>query len=140
MSNIELYWDNDEQTVMLCTFAKGWTWAEMFETLDTIKQVTEQRDYEIGAIVDVSRGISVPGGSVFSADTREKAKKMLAMGADGKGPIAIVGAGGMIKAVARGFEMLDRNALKDVYFVDSLNAARRVMTGRLQPASTEETA
>ena len=100
MSNIELYWDNDQQTVMLCTFAKGWTWAEMFETLDTIKKVTDQRDYEIGAIVDVSRGISVPGGSVFSADTREKAKKMLAMGADGKGPIAIVGAGG-IGAVLR---------------------------------------
>jgi len=140
MSNIELYWDNDQQTVMLCTFAKGWTWAEMFETLDTIKKVTDQRDYEIGAIVDVSRGISVPGGSVFSADTREKAKKMLAMGADGKGPIAIVGAGGMIKAVARGFEMLDRTALQDVYFVDTLNAARRALAERMQTAPAGETA
>jgi len=140
MSSIELYWDNDEQTVMLCTFAKGWTWAEMFETLDTINKVTAQRDYTIGAIVDVSRGISIPGGSVFSADTREKAKKMLAMGSDSKGPIAVVGAGGMLKAVARGFEMLDRNVLNDVYFVDTLNAARRVLSKHLQPIPAEETA
>ena len=136
---IELYWDNDEQTVMLCTFPKHWTWEEMFETLALIKKATEDRDYLIGAIVDVSGGISIPGGSIFNADTREKAKKMLEMGADSKGPIAIVGANGFMKTIARGFNMLDRSAMDDVYFVDSIKDARATLHNRLS-RSIEETA
>jgi hypothetical protein len=137
---IELYWDDDEQTVMLCHFPKTWTWDEMFETLHTIKQVTDQRDYEIGAIVNVSRGITVPGGSIFSAQTREKARRMLAMSADGKGPIAIIGANGMLRTVAKGFNMLDKSAMDDVYFVDDIDEARKIMARRLDQSVSEETA
>lgn len=133
---IELYWDNDEQNIMLAVFDRGWTWTEMFEALNTIKKVTESRDYEIGAIVDVSKGITIPGGSIFSADTRAKAKKMLEMGADGKGPIAIVGATGVLKTIAQAFNMMDRNAMDDVFFVDSADEARRVMGHRLMQGAT----
>jgi hypothetical protein len=131
---IELYWDNDEQTVMLCEFDKHWTWEEMFQTLDTIKKVTDKRDYEIGAIIDVSRGINIPGGSLFSAETRDKARQMLKMGEDGKGPMVIVGAGSFFKTLMSAFGMItsDKTVLNDVYFTDSLDEARRIMARRLQ--------
>lgn len=128
---IELYWDNDEQTIMLCEFDRNWTWEEMFETLDTIKKVTDKRNYEIGALIDVSKGISVPGGSIFNADTRNKAKKMLKMGENGKGPMVIVGANGFIKSIYHAFGTLDRSVQKDVYFADTLNEARQLMQQRL---------
>jgi ABC-type glycerol-3-phosphate transport system substrate-binding protein len=132
--SIELYWDNPEETVMLCAFDKNWTWDQMFETLDTIRTVTSKRDYEIGAIIDISKGATIPGGSIFSVTARENARKMLQMSSEnGKGPIAVVGANGMMKTVAKAFGMLDKDALNDVYFTDTVNEARGMMNRRLEP-------
>ncbi len=130
---IELYWDNDEQTVMLCEFDKHWTWDEMFETLNNIKKVTDKREDVIGALIDVTRGISIPGGSIFNVETRDKAMQMLKMSENGKGPMVIVGAGGFFKTLATAFNMItsDKNVLADVYFADTLTQARDIMARRL---------
>ncbi|GAB4522794.1 MAG: hypothetical protein OHK0046_35840 [Anaerolineae bacterium] len=133
---IELFWDNDEQNIMLCVFDKQWTWDEMFETLEKIKKVTDKRDYEIGAIIDVSAGISIPGGSIFSPDVREKAKRLLSYGDEGRGPIAVVGAGGAFKMFSSAFTMLDKNAMRDTYFANSLDEARQMMAKRLKQRVT----
>lgn len=128
---IELYWDNEEETVMHCVFGKGWTWDQMFQTLDTIKKVTSNRDYEIGAIIDVTDGVSVPGGSIFNFDTRNKAMKMLKMSEDGKGPMVILGANGFIKTIYNAFSTLDKRAQSDVYFANSIDEARVILAERL---------
>ncbi len=130
---IDLYWDNEEETVMHCVFEKGWTWDEMFSTLDTIKKVTANRDYEIGAVIDVSDGVSVPGGSIFNLDTRSKAMKMLKMSEDGKGPMVILGANGIIKTIYTAFSTLDKRAQSDVYFADTIEEAREILAKRLDP-------
>ncbi|MDX2077276.1 MAG: hypothetical protein SFZ02_12650 [bacterium] len=129
--SVDLYWDNDEQTVVLCEFSKGWTWEALFGALNKIKSLTQNRTDTVGAIVDMSNGLGVPNGSLFSTETRDKAKQMLQMSADGKGPIAIVGANGAIKLVSKAFALVDKNALKDVYFVDSVDEARKVLYKRL---------
>jgi RNA-binding protein YhbY len=129
--SVDLYWDNDEQTIVLCEFSKGWTWEALFGALNKIKTITQNRDVLVGAIVDMSKGLGVPNGSLFSPETRDKAKQMLQMSADGKGPIAIVGANGVIQLVAKAFALVDKNALKDVYFVDTVDEARRVLAKRL---------
>jgi hypothetical protein len=132
--SIELYWDNDEQTIMLAEFRKGWTWAEMFKTMGDIKTVTEGRRDLVGAIVLMQAGANVPNGSIFSHETRDKARQLLQMGADGKGPIAIVGMNGVIKVAARAFTILDRHALDDVYFTDTIDEARQKISHRLRLA------
>ena len=129
--SVDLYWDNDEQTIVLCEFSKGWTWEALFGALNKIKSLTQNRADTVGAIVDMSNGLGVPNGSLFSTETRDKAKQMLQMSADGKGPIAIVGANGAIKLVSKAFALLDKNALKDVYFVDSVDEARNILYKRL---------
>lgn len=129
--SVDLYWDNDEQTIILCEFSKGWTWEALFSALNKVKTITQSRSDTVGAIVDMSRGLGVPNGSLFSIETRDKAKQMLQMSADGKGPIAIVGANGAIKLVSKAFALVDKNALKDVYFVDSADEARQVLAKRL---------
>lgn len=129
--SVDLYWDNDEQTIILCEFSKGWTWEALFGALNKVKTITQSRSDTVGAIVDMSQGLGVPNGSLFSIETRDKAKQMLQMSADGKGPIAIVGANGVIKLVSKAFALVDKNALKDVYFVDSTNEARQILAKRL---------
>lgn len=129
--SVDLYWDNDEQTIILCEFSKGWTWEALFGALNKVKTITQSRSDTVGAIVDMSRGLGVPNGSLFSIETRDKAKQMLQVSADGKGPIAIVGANGVIKLVSKAFALVDKNALKDVYFVDSADEARQVLAKRL---------
>lgn len=129
--SVDLYWDNDEQTIVLCEFSKGWTWEALFGALNKIKSLTENRDVLVGAIVDMTKGLGVPNGSLFSIETRDKAKQMLQMSASGKGPIAIVGASGVIKLVSKAFALVDKNALKDVYFVDTADEARAILSKRL---------
>lgn len=129
--SVDLYWDNDEQTIILCEFSKGWTWEALFGALNKVKTITQSRSDTVGAIVDMSQGLGVPNGSLFSIETRDKAKQMLQMSADGKGPIAIVGANGVIKLVSKAFALVDKNALKDVYFVDSTDEARQILAKRL---------
>ncbi len=131
MSHIELYWDDDAQTIMLASFRKGWTWAEMFQTLNNIKKVTEKHAHTVGAIVLMEPGANVPNGNVFSVETRDQARQMLKLGAEGKGPIAIVGMNSFIKAIAKAFTLLDKHALDDVYFADTSEDARRVLRRRL---------
>ncbi len=130
---IELFWDNDEQTVMLMVFEKGWAWEELFETLNTVKQVTAKRDDPIGAILDLRNGFSIPGGSIFSFEARNQAQKMLEMSDGSKGPMAIVGAGPALKTLIQAFKMIDKNALNDVFFVDTMTEAQQIMEQFLTP-------
>lgn len=127
---IELYWDNDERTVMLCEFERHWTWDEMYATLNKIKQVTDRADREIAAIIDVSQGVSLPGGSIFTPTAYAHAKKMLQMGEGGTGPIVVVGASPLIKTIYGTFRGLDKNGLNNVNFAHSLDEARALLAQR----------
>ena len=77
---IELYWDNDEQTVMLCEVDRSWTWEEMDAVLDKVKKVTDRSEYTIGAILDLRQGVHFPGGTIFTPTALSHARKMLKMG------------------------------------------------------------
>ncbi len=127
--SIELYWDNDDQTVMLCAFPRKWTWDEMYATLDQIKQVTDHADREIGAILDVRQGVSIPGG-LFTPSSLEHAKRMLKMGEGGSGPVVVVGASPLIKTVAAAIRGLDANAVSNVSFADTPEQARAILKQR----------
>ena len=124
---IELYWDNDAQTVMLCEFDRNWTWDEMYSTLNKIKNITDNAEQIIAAIIDLRKGVSLPGGSIFSPTTFEHAKKMIKMGEGGSGPVVVVGANPLIRTVYTTFRSLDKNGLSNVSFSDSVGEARTLL-------------
>ncbi len=128
---VELYWDNDEQTIMLCEFAGKWTWEELFSTLSTVKQITDKVDYEIAAIVDVRSGMNFPGGSLFSAEGMEQAKRLMQMGNEGTGPIVIVGANSMIRTIYNTVAGMNRRSISNITFADSLKEARQHLHQRM---------
>lgn len=127
---IELYWDNDEQTVMLCEFEGRWNWDEMFVTLDKIKKITDKAEREISAIVDVRGGMNMPGGSLLTAANFEHAKKMLKMGEHGTGPIVVVGANNMIRMAYEAVAGINKRATSNVFFADSVKQARAILEQR----------
>jgi len=122
---IELYWDNDERTVMLCEIRGDWTWEQMYDTLDKIKKVTDKVTTPVAAIIDISDGVSIPGGSFLTSAAFEHAKNMLKMGESGTGPMVIVGAGSVIKTAYKMFTgMAQGKALSNIAFTDTADQAR----------------
>ena len=124
---IELYWDNDARTVMLCEFERTWTWEELDAVLIKIKRVTDQAEQVIAAIIDVQQGVNFPGGTIFSPGALNQAKKILRMGEGGSGPVIIVGANPLIRTAYNTMRALDPNHLSNVAFADSLEAARAML-------------
>jgi|GEM_PF-380867 hypothetical protein len=133
---IELYWDNDERDIMLIEVEGAWTWDDLYTTLGKIRKVTDNASYTIGAILDVSGGTSVPGGTIFTQTAFNHAREMLKMGEGGTGPIMIVGANSFIRMVFSTFYNLDRKTLSNVRFAASLEEARLELNHRLSSQRT----
>lgn len=124
---IELYWNNDEQSVLLAEFTGRWTWNELYEMLQKVKKITANRAQEIGAIIDLRQGMHLPGGSLFSQETLNHFKQILKMGDDNKGPVVVVGVNSVVQTVFDMIVKLDPRAAKDVYFVKNMTEAESLL-------------
>lgn len=122
---IELFWDDHEQTVMLCEFNGRWTWAELQTMLATVKQLSAERQQVFGAIIDVSQGLTLPGGSIFNREALTNFQQISQMGSGGKGPVAIVGMNSMIRTIFDTVKQVDRKSTSDVFFASNLDEARQ---------------
>ena len=122
---IYLEWDNQAQTVLRCAFDAEWTWDDLYAIADEVKVITDSAPQTISAIIDLTNGMTIPGGNFFSPASLENARKLLTLGEGGTGPIAIVGASSLIKMVYTTFKGMDkRAAAAEVTFVDTLEQAR----------------
>jgi hypothetical protein len=127
---IELYWDNDAQTVIWCEFDADWTWDEMDATMTKVKNITDSTEREIAAIIDVRRGVNLPGG-ILNPQAITQAKKMLRMGDGGKtAPVVVVGASPLIKTIYSTVRTMDKNGLSNVAFAETLDQARTYLKAR----------
>ena len=127
---IDLRWDNEEQSVLLCQVGKSWTWEEMDAVMLKVKNITDHAAREIAAIIDLSAGVTIPG-SLFSPTVINQAKKMLKMGETGaRGPVVVIGANSLIKAAYSAFRGMDRNGLDNVSFASTLEEARTALKAR----------
>lgn len=126
---IELYREGEPLTTLLCVFNGRWSWDELFATLRKIKQLTQEVDHEVAAILDVRQGMHLPTG-LFTPHTLDQAKKLLALN-DGKaGPIVVVGVNPVIRGVFDAVARLDQRAVASVSFVDHLDQAREQLAAR----------
>ncbi len=127
--SIDLFWDNDEQNVFLVEFNGSWTWSDLNKVLKTSARISAERNQVMGAILDVRKGLNLPGGSVFNREGMNQFKQLLAMSNGGQenGPVVIVGMTGMIKTIFDTVTQMDRKAAKSVYFASSMTEARALM-------------
>lgn len=125
---IQVTWDDEAQTRLLVAMRGSWTWEEMYASADEVKAITDAAAPRvIAAIIDLSEGLSFPGGTIFSKTTLEHAKKMLQMGQDGTGPIAVVGASPLIKMAFNTLYSLDPKTLQGVRFAPTVAEARALL-------------
>jgi ABC-type glycerol-3-phosphate transport system substrate-binding protein len=122
---IHLQWDDDAHTILRCAFDPQWTWDDLYAIADEVKAITDNAPQTISAIIDLTDGMTIPGGNFFSPTSLENARKLLTLGEGGTGPIVIVGANSLIKMVYTSFKGMDkRAAAADVTFTDTLDEAR----------------
>jgi len=129
---IDLYWENDEQTVMLVDVKGKWTWDELHAVLYTMQKLSKEHRRVLGAIVDVSSGLQLPGGSILNQESLKRFNQFLAMGDDGKGPVAVVGMNPMVKSVLDAISMVDKSVTNDVFFVKSIAEGERMLSNWLR--------
>ena len=134
---IELYWDNDEQTVMLAEVQGAWTWDDLYEALRKVKRISDKSPVVLGAIIDLTHGTAFPGGSPFSATAHGHGKRVIKMGEGGKGPIAVVGAAPFFRKAFGMLLSLDREKLSHITFVDTLEEAEAFMATQAFPAKQQ---
>lgn len=122
---IELYWDNDAQTVIWCEFDRDWTWDDLDAIITKIKRITDHATTPIAAIIDVRRGVNLPGGSFLSPAAFQQARKLLTLGEGGiTAPVVVVGASPLIKTIYSTVRTMDKNGLSNVSFAETLDQAR----------------
>lgn len=124
---IELYWDDDAETVMLMEVNGSWTWDELFSVLHTAKTISQQRQRVLGAIVDVRGGLQLPGGSVFNREGLAQFIRITQLGGGKKGPMVFVGMNGMMRSIFEAATKIDKQAAQDTFFASSLDEARRLI-------------
>ena len=132
---VELYWDNDERTIMLLCFEGAWTWQELFETLGRAKQASQAAQRKIGAIIEVGRDMRFPGGSLLTPQGLENARKLLAMSDENTGPVVIAGTHPFIRAAFESIRRLHPQTTAQVRLFDTPEQARRDLQQRLGAAS-----
>ena len=130
---IELFWDDDEQTVMLAEFSGDWSWEELQKTLSMIKRISQERGKRFGAILDLRRGLRLPNGNVFNKEGLEQFQKLLALndGGSEKGPMAILGMNKLLRMVFDAVANFDKGLTRDVFFADGEEEARRWIYGAM---------
>lgn len=57
---IEVYWGNDEKTVMRFVFQKPWTWDDFYRAVDRHFVMLRGVDHLVYAITDVSQAGTIP--------------------------------------------------------------------------------
>lgn len=130
--SMELYWDDDARTTMLLEVRGAWTWDELDATVLKIKKVTDSADRVISAIIDLSAGLTLPGGGFLNKEAYAMAQKMLKLGEGGTGPVVVVGVSPLIRSLYNTFHAMDRKALGAVQFAATVDEARRLLTA-MQP-------
>lgn len=133
---INLYWEDDAQTMILCEFEGKWTWDELRAVLWTVKKLSMERNQVFGAIIDLRKGLQLPGGSVFNREGLAQFNKLLKMGEGGKGPVVILGMNGMVRAIFDAVARIDRSATQDVHFASTIDEAHGLLQQDLQTSTS----
>lgn len=135
---IELFWDNDEQTIFLVEFTGDWKWEDLNAVLKTTTRISEERQQLMGAILDVRKGVTIPGGTIFNRKGMNQFNELIQMSNSGRenGPVVIVGMTGMIKTIFDTVTKMDKNAAQSINFATSMSEARALMQIHLSHLAT----
>lgn len=128
---IDLYWEDESLTTLLCIFDGRWTWDELRAVFKTIQHITADVPHEVSAIIDV-RKMQLNMGDIFNPQGLDFAREIVRMGQGGTGRIVVVGANKVLSSIFETLCAMDRKATAKVHFADTQHHAREKL-GLLTP-------
>jgi hypothetical protein len=131
--SIQVEWDNEQHTVVLCTFMGTWTWDELYAALDRGEEMAKDNPARVSAILDVRQGSSLPGGSFFNKTLLDQAQTLFNRAQTDRGQIAVVGASPFMRSMFSVASNLFGDKAGGMTFVDSIEEARRIVASTPAP-------
>ena len=114
--NIDVEWDNREQTIIRILFRRGWQWAELEEAIRQAETYITSVPHTVHLLMDIQEAGGGPAGVITRAGSGLEQK-------------VIVGAGMLIQAAYRAFLKVygTQMAGRPFQFADSPEAARQML-------------
>lgn len=140
MSEIDLYWDDDAETVMLAVVPARWTWDSFVHAVETAHAANFDPDSAFqAAIIDLSEGVNLPD-PLWSPRTMHYARWTAAKAPKGTGPVVLVGVNRFVQSVFDPLKRMFPRATGNVHLVPNLMTARALVADLLAQESTDLTA
>lgn len=125
---IELFWDDEAETVLLLEVRGKWQWSELIAVMKTIQRMSREREQVFGALVDITQGLQLPDGGIFSQQGLAQFQQLLTLeGASPnapRGPLVIVGMNALVQRILDTVTTISRDSARNIFFVDTMPAAQ----------------
>jgi hypothetical protein len=119
-------WFNAEKTVLLCTYQdENWTWQDFHDAFQIQKAMIDSVSYpKVHIVVDASKSRLIPkGGSLLSG-----VRKLTDLKHPRQGHTIIVGAKGMVAAIANAVTKMMGKHRQEVHLVNTMEEARELVS------------
>ena len=122
--NISTDWDNPEKTAIRWQFEPGWTWDDMYRTRAVTQQRVQSVPYVVDIILDMERSPKLPKNALTHLNI------VLANRSPNAGRFIFVKPSLLIASILKLFQRLKPSLGERVLAVDSVEAARELVTAR----------
>lgn len=123
---IQLFWDDDAQTVLLMEIRGAWAWDELYNAMQTVKRISSERGRTFNAILDISEGLEFPQGGIFSREGLAQFRKLVQLDGSKRGKMVILGMTPFIRRIVETASTLDSQSTRSLYFADTMAQAQRL--------------
>jgi hypothetical protein len=130
--SIEVFWDDEAETVFLIEVRGSWKWEELTKTMKAVKRISEERGRVMGAILDLGTGLQMPEGGIFSQEGLANFQELLKLDGKQRGPLVIVGMNKLVKRIFDTAASLDPKSARMIDFADTVEEARTRVYATLQ--------
>jgi hypothetical protein len=135
--SIEVFWDDDDETVFLIEVRGAWKWDDLTKTMKAVKRISEEKGRVMGAILDLGTGLQMPEGGIFSQQGLANFQELLKLDGKQRGPLVIVGMNSLVRRIFDTAASLDPKAARMIDFADSVEDARTRVYATLRSLSPE---
>lgn len=124
---IDLYWDDEAETVLLLEVRGKWQWSELTSVMKTIQRMSHERNQTFGAIVDISEGLQLPDGGIFSQKGLSQFQTLLTLegSKSARGPLVIVGMNALVRRIMDAAAAISSDAARNITFADTMSEAQQ---------------
>ncbi|NWG16714.1 MAG: hypothetical protein HXY41_08775 [Chloroflexi bacterium] len=133
---VTVEWDNAEKTIVRMEMVGAWTWDEAYAGAESGYALLEEVGYEVGVIIDFSRGTRLPPNAITSA------RHMIQRRHPRTGLTVFVGANNLFVALWNTFSKVyalfahQQNSV----FADSVKQAREILSRNAPAGAGDKTA